>query len=448
MQFLYFIFGIKAGVILVLLILWLKNRKKKQAQKEELEALLKKCETYNVEKNIAEEKNRNFTSQLSGLDAEVSKERAANVDLNRKLAAAESDLKNLAEKLQDQKKEMENLQEKFNDSFKILANEILEEKTKKFTEQNSTKLNEILKPLNEKIKEFEKKVEETYDKESKQRFSLQEEVKRLAELNQKISLEAHNLTNALKGQAKTQGNWGEIILESILEKSGLVKDREYYVQASFTSDEGKRLQPDVVVHYPGERYIVIDAKVSLVAYERYASAESDTERDTAFKEHILSIKNHVNELNGKNYQGLYQLKSLDFVMMFLPIEPAYLLAIQKDPELWNYAYQKRILLISPTNLIAALKMIATLWQQENQNKNALDIAEQSGALYDKFVALVEDLIDVGKKLEATQTGYKNAMNKLNEGKGNLVKRAEDIRKMGAKTKKALPQSLVDRAVEE
>lgn len=448
MQTIYFIVGIKVGVILVLLILWLKNRKRKNEQKTAFDELTKKCEALSFDKTIAEEKVKNLLQQLSEINLQISKERTTVVDLNKELSTKEADYKNLSEKLNEQKSDIEKIQEKFNISFKNLANEILEEKTQKFTEQNSIKLNEILKPLNEKIKDFEKKVEETYDKESKQRFSLQEEVKRLAELNQKVSQEAHNLTTALKGQSKTQGNWGEIILESILEKSGLAKDREYYVQSSFTTEEGKRLQPDVVVHYPGERYIIIDAKVSLVAYERYSSAETEMEREVAYKEHILSIKNHISELSAKNYQNLYQLKSLDFVMMFLPIEPAYLIAIQKDPELWNFAYQKRILLISPTNLIAALKMIATLWQQENQNKNALDIAEQSGALYDKFVALVEDLIDVGKKIEATQTGYKNAMNKLHEGKGNLVKRAEDIRKMGAKTKKNLPQSLVDRAIEE
>lgn len=447
MEILEIIIGLKAGVLLTLLLVWLKNKKRKKSHQEEISALTGKVEALTISQKVGEEKNNILQTTISNLNTEIVKERETSTSLNKQLSSIEADFKNLTEKLNVQKSELENIQEKFNISFKNLANEILEEKTLKFTEQNKTKLDEILKPLNEKIKDFEKKVEETYDKESKQRFSLQEEVKRLAELNQKISQEAHNLTNALKGQTKTQGNWGEIILESILEKSGLSKDREYFVQTSYTNDEGKRQQPDVVVHYPGERFIIIDSKVSLVAYERYSSAETELEREIAFKEHILSIKNHVSELSDKNYQSLYQLKSLDFVMMFLPIEPAYLIAIQRDPELWNFAYQKRILLISPTNLIAALKMIASLWQQEFQNRNAMEIAEQSGALYDKFVLLIDDLIDVGRKLEVAQTGYKDAMNKLRDGKGNLIKRVEDIRKLGAKTKKSLPQSLVDRSEE-
>lgn len=445
MGILQLIIGLKAGVLITLIIFWFKNKKRKKAQKEEITALTVKIESLTISQKVGEEKIISMQTTINNLNSEISKERETNTAINKQLSFTEADYKNLKEKLNEQKSDLENIQEKFNISFKNLANEILEEKTLKFTEHNKTKLEEILKPLNEKIKDFEKKVEDTYDKESKQRFSLQEEVKRLAELNRKISLEANNLTNALKGQTKTQGNWGEIILESILEKSGLLKDREYYVQASFTNEEGKRQQPDVIVHYPGERYIIIDSKVSLVAYERFSSAETETEREVAYKEHIVSIKNHVNELSDKNYQGLYQLKSLDFVMMFLPIEPAYLIAIQRDPELWNFAYQKRILLISPTNLIAALKMISSLWQQEFQNRNALEIAEQSGALYDKFVALIEDLIDVGRKLEVAQTGYKDAMNKLRDGKGNLIKRVEDIRKLGVKTKKSLPQNLVDSA---
>ncbi|NJM16420.1 MAG: DNA recombination protein RmuC [Bacteroidales bacterium] len=298
------------------------------------------------------------------------------------------------------------------------------------------------------MKDFEKKVSDTYDKEAQQRFSLKEEVKRLAELNQQISKEAQNLTRALKGDSKARGNWGEVILEGILERSGLAKDREYFVQNSFTTEEGRRLQPDVIVQYPGERSMIIDSKVSLVAYERFVNAETEEDRDIFIKEHLQSIKNHILELSRKSYQDIYDIKTLDFVMMFLPVEPAYYLALQADTGLWNFAYEKRILLISPTNLIAALKLIESMWRQEYQSNNAREIAQKSGEMYDKFVGFVEDLIEVGKKLNATRDSYQLAMNKLHEGRGNLVKRAQDLKEMGIQSKKELPKGLVDRMCEE
>lgn len=397
---------------------------------------------------VNNEKSMLLTSENDTLKKEIANKDAIILEVNKKLASRESDYQHLSTKLNEQKTDIEKLQERFTLEFRNLANEILEEKSKKFTELNKTNLDQILKPLNDKIKDFEKKVEETYDKEAQQRFSLKEEVKRLAELNQIISREANNLTKALKGETKTQGNWGEVILESILEKSGLTKDREYFLQKSFTTEDGKRLQPDVVVKYPGDRSIVIDSKVSLTAYERYVGALTQDEQESAFKEHILSIKRHIDELSGKAYHTLYELKSLDFVMMFLPIEPAYLLAIQNEPGLWNLAYEKRILLISPTNLIAALKMVESMWRQEYQNKNAEEIARQSGALYDKFEGFISDLLELGKRLNNTTDFYKSSMNKLTEGKGSLVARVENIRKLGAKTKKTLPQNLLNRVDEE
>jgi DNA recombination protein RmuC len=290
-------------------------------------------------------------------------------------------------------------------------------------------------------------VEETYDKESKQRFSLEREIKNLSDLNQQISKEANNLTNALKGQAKTRGNWGEIILETILEKSGLTRDREFFVQPSFTNDQGRRLQPDVVIAYPGERNVVIDSKVSLLAYERYASAETREEQELAAREHVASVKNHINDLSSKNYQDIYALKSLDFVMLFMPIEPAYMLAMQVEPNLWNQAYDRRVLLISPTNLIAALRMISNLWRVEYQNKNAMEIARQSGDLYDKFTGFLEDLQEIGTKLDATRKAYDSSVNKLTTGKGNLIRRAELIKALGAKTSKDIPKSLLEQSDE-
>lgn len=402
---------------------------------------------YEGKQNISKERLKGLSEIIEKAQKELEDREKEVIDLNRQVSARDVEFRNLNEKLQDQKNEIEKLHEKFRIEFNNLANEIFDEKSKKFTEQNKIKLDEILKPLSEKLRDFEKKVEETYDKEAQQRFSLKEEVKRLAELNQQVSREASNLTKALKGDTKARGSWGEVILESILEKSGLVKDREYFVQASFSDDHGKKVQPDVIVAYPGDRSVVVDSKVSLLAYERYVSEEDKNEQEKALKDHLQSVRNHIRNLSGKNYQHIYQIKSLDFVMLFMPIEPAYYLAIQYDTELWSYAYDKRILLISPTNLIAALKMIESMWRQEYQSKNVLEIARQSGALYDKFEGLLSDLVDIGKKLDSAQNSYKSSMTKLAEGKGNLISRVEQIKKLGAKTKKTLPQNLLERAGE-
>jgi DNA recombination protein RmuC len=362
------------------------------------------------------------------------------LDLNARHATAMADIRNASEKLENQKKDIEQLQEVFREKFENLANNILDDKTKKFTEVNRVRLEEILNPLRDKIKDFEKKVEETYDKEAQQRFSLKEEVKKLAELNQQVSLEAQNLTKALKGESKTQGNWGEMILESILEKSGLVKDREYSVQASFKDESGRIVYPDIIVHYPENRNVIIDSKVSLTAYEQYVSMDDTDEKEKLLRDHLTSIRKHIVELSKANYQDLYHLQTLDFVMMFMPIEPAYLIAVQKEPELWNYAYERRILLISPTNLLAALKMITALWQQEYQNKNVMEIARQSGDLIDKFHSLLEDLDHLDNDLISARKHYDDAKNKLSEGKGNLFRRVEKLKELGVKSKKKLPKS--------
>ena len=389
---------------------------------------------------IGEERKSELSKQFESNIKEIAKKEETIVQLNTQLASTSSDLKNMQTKLKENKKEVEDIRTKFQIEFKNLANEILEEKSKKFTEQNKSNISDILKPLNEKIKDFEKKVEETYDKESKQRFSLKEEVKNLAELNKKISEEASNLTNALKGQSKMQGDWGELILEKILESTGLTKGREYTVQQSFTDKDGKRFQPDVVINYPGNRDVIIDSKVSLVAFEKYSSSSKQEEQEHAAKEHLLSVKRHVDDLSKKNYHTLYQLNSLDFVFLFMPIEPAYMLAMQLDSTLWKYAYDKQIIIMSPTILITALKMVAGLWQQENQSKNVQEIAKQSGQLYDKFVGFLEDMQDMGKKLNATQAAYDNSLNKLKTGKGNLVRRVEAIKDLGAKNKKNIPMA--------
>jgi len=372
------------------------------------------------------------------LESDIRQKDESLLEVNRELAAKTADFKNLSDRYNTEKAELEKIQQQFQDAFKNLANEILEEKTKKFTQQNKDKLEEILNPLRENIKSFEKKVDDTYVKESKERFALDKEVKRLAELNKKISEDATRLTEALKGESKTQGNWGEMILESILEKSGLEKDREYFTQESFKTDDGRRIQPDVIVRLPENRNVVIDAKVSLTAYERFISAGNEKEQETARRNHMSSVKNHIQELSGKNYQDIYSLGSLDFVMMFMPVEPAYMLAVQIDREIWNYAYERRILLVSPTNLLVSLKMIASLWRQEYQTRNVLEIARQSGDLLDKFYSLLNDLTDLGSRLKSAQKSYDDTLNKLSEGKGNLVRRAEKIKELGARTKKSLP----------
>jgi len=389
---------------------------------------------------VLEERVSGLQQDRDLLQKELAEKDKQILDLNTRHATAMADIRNASEKLENQKKDIEQLQEVFREKFENLANNILDDKTKKFTEVNRVRLEEILNPLRDKIKDFEKKVEETYDKEAQQRFSLKEEVKKLAELNQQVSLEAQNLTKALKGESKTQGNWGEMILESILEKSGLVKDREYSVQASFKDESGRIVYPDIIVHYPENRNVIIDSKVSLTAYEQYVSMDDTDEKEKLLRDHLTSIRKHIIELSKANYQDIYHLQTLDFVMMFMPIEPAYLLAVQKEPELWNYAYERRILLISPTNLLAALKMITALWQQEYQNKNVMEIARQSGDLIDKFHSLLEDLDHLDNDLISARKHYDDAKNKLSEGKGNLFRRVEKLKELGVKSKKKLPKS--------
>jgi DNA recombination protein RmuC len=302
--------------------------------------------------------------------------------------------------------------------------------------------------LGEKIKDFEKKVNDVYVNESKDRASLKEQLNMLQSLNQQMSKETQNLTKALKGETKTQGNWGEFILESVLQKSGLVKDREYSIQQSFTTEEGKRYQPDVIINLPEGKTLIVDSKVSLVAYEKFWSSEEETEKTIALKEHLQSLRNHIKGLSDKNYQNLYEVKSLDFVILFVPIEPAFALAMQADPALFNEAFDKNIVIVSPSTLLVTLKTVASIWRFEYQNRNAIDIAKKAGDLHDKFVGFVDDLIGLGNKMRDSQKAYEGAMNKLSTGAGNIVKRTDELRKLGAKASKSLPQTLLDRAGDE
>ena len=346
----------------------------------------------------------------------------------------------LNEKLTTQKEEILEMQKTSHLQFEKIANQILEEKTGKFTESNKTSIEALLKPLGENIDTFKKKVEETYDKESKQRFSLEEKVKELVEQTNKVSTEANNLASALKGQVKKQGNWGEMILESILQKSGLEKDREYFLQQTIKDDDGNNLRPDVLVKLPGNRIIIIDSKVSLVAYDRYSSADAIEQQKIHLQEHLNSIYAHVDSLASKKYDNIDE--ALDFTMMFVPIEPAYLIAIQADQELWAYAYAKRILLISPTNLIACFKLMADLWKREMQSKNAMEIVKRGELLYEKFVAFVTTLEDVGKHINKTQQSYNSAIGQLNSGTGNLLGQALKLKNLGLKSSKEIPTNLL------
>jgi len=326
--------------------------------------------------------------------------------------------------------------------FQNLANKILEEKSLKFTEQNQQNIGQVLKPLREQLGDFRRKVEDVYEKESKDRISLFHEIKHLKDLNQKISDDAVNLTNALKGQTKTQGTWGEVILERVLEESGLHNGREYETQGSFTSAEGKRLRPDVIVHLPEGKDIIIDSKVSLTAYERYCSSDNDNQRQIALKEHITSLKAHIKGLSVKNYEDLPDIKSLDFVLLFVPIESAFITAVENDRNIFREAFDKNIIVVSPTTLLATLKTVHNIWRYEYQNLNALEIAEKAGSLYDQFVLFVQSMDDIGDKLGKATDAYQTARKRLVDGKGNLVGRTEKLKKLGAKAKKSLDDKLV------
>ena len=328
------------------------------------------------------------------------------------------------------------------EQFRGLANDVLDEKSRRFAETSRLGLTEILRPLQEKITGFEKKVDDVYSREARERFSLEKEIKNLQLLNARIGEDAVNLTRALRGESKTQGAWGEFILSSILEASGLTDGREYETQQSFHEDAQEssgqsrlRSQPDVLVHLPDNRQVIIDAKVSLTAYERYCSSDDDAERKVALKLHVQSLRTHIRQLSDKQYQNLPKVHSLDFVLLFMPVEPAFSVALQHDPEIFNHAFERNIVLVGPSTLLATLRTIHNIWRYEYQSRNAQEIARQAGALYDKFVGFAEDMDDLGRKLDAGQRSYESAMNKLTTGKGNLVGRAERLKSLGARTSK-------------
>lgn len=441
MEIIYLIIGLAIGFAIAFFFL----KSKKTVSIDEVNKLNEQINSLKIEAGKLTERIKLFEEDKSALQTDLKNEREKSEKLTSENSSIKSDYANLQTKLSEQKEVIENLHEKFTKEFENLANRIFEEKGNKFSEQNKEKLSEILNPLKEKISDFEKKVEETNKESIKCHASLREQLNMLKDMNQQITQEAKNLTTALKGQNKAQGNWGEFILESILEKSGLVKGREYVVQESLTTESGKRFQPDVIIKLPENKSIIIDSKVSLVGYEKFVSEEEDNLKQLGLRDHINSIRAHIKNLSGKNYQNLYQLESLDFVLMFMPIEPAFAVAVQSDPAVFTDAFEQNIVIVSPSTLLATLRTISSIWRQENQNRNALEIARQSGEMLDKFMAFVDDLISVGKGLISAKDNYDKAMNKLVDGRGNLISRSEKIKKLGAKASKTLPPAILNRA---
>jgi len=433
------IIGFILGFIPAILLARSRTEATRQAGRQELA----------TELAILEERLASRDARLQQLETELEEKEVRLDELAQLLTGLERDKSRLAAELQEQAKSADEKLQVLNDAkkelqtqFENLANQIFEAKTKSFAEQSRANLDTILTPFKEKISAFEKQVNEAYASEGKERHSLIKEVQRLQELNQKLGEDAENLTKALKGDTKTQGTWGEIILERILEESGLRKGIEYDSQGGFRDADGKLLKPDVIVHLPEEKDIIIDSKVSLVAYEKYIRAEDDEQRDRAVREHLISINAHLKGLESKKYDELPEVKSLDFVLMFIPVESAFMLAIEKDNEIFRKAFDQSIMIVSPSTLLVTLRTIQNIWRYEHQNKNALEIADRAGALYDKFVGFVNDLERVGDQIENTRKAYDGAHNKLVSGRGNLVGRAQSLIDLGVKSRKQLPATVL------
>jgi DNA recombination protein RmuC len=393
-----------------------------------------------IERDKADKQLLDERIRYEGLVTNLNQELLA--EKNRMAKAEEQFIAQRA-RLADQEKSIHEIQQKFQLEFQNVANKLLDEKSQKFVETNRANLDILLNPLKENIKAFEEKVDKVYNMEAAERNTLKGVITQLMDLNKLISNEAQNLTKALKGDNKKQGNWGEVILEKVLERSGLVKDREYRLQASLNGHDGSRLQPDAIIDLPDEKHLIIDSKVSLVAYERLVNCETEDERKLYSKAHVESIRGHVLNLSSKNYHDLYQINSPDFVLLFVPIESSFSFAVQIDSELFSDAWDKRVVIVSPSTLLATLRTIASIWKQERQNRNVLEIARLSGAMYDKFVGFVGDMEGIGKNIKLSQTAYDSAFNKLVDGNGNLTKTAEKIKGLGAKANKQLDQKYLD-----
>nr|WP_294776225.1 DNA recombination protein RmuC [uncultured Flavobacterium sp.] len=426
-----FVVALAIGIFLGKKLFSAQSQSEKASLEEKINGLLQQIEELKNQVNQTIQAREHIRTEKEALAIQLSKK--------------ETDFENLWERNKEQREEVEKLQEKFTKEFENLANKILEEKTTKFTEQNKENLKNILTPLQDKIQLFEKKVEDTHKESIDYHAALRQQILGLREMNEQMSKETLNLTKALKGDSKMQGNWGELILERVLEKSGLEKGREYEVQQSFVTEEGNRVFPDVVINLPDGKKMIVDSKVTLTAYERYINEEEEEAKAQHLKEHVMALKRHVDQLSEKNYQDLYQMESPDFVLLFIPIESAFALALNEDTSLYNKAFEKNIVIVTPSTLLATLRTIDSMWTNQKQQENALEIARQAGALYDKFEGFVSDLVKVGKKMDEAKVEYQGAMNKLFDGKGNLITSVEKLKKMGAKAKKALPENILTRA---
>ncbi|WP_316750324.1 DNA recombination protein RmuC [Pedobacter gandavensis] len=432
------IIGLLIIILVVLVVLFLK---KPVGGNQHIALLALKEEEHQKSLNWLKEEKLRLEDELNDLRSNFLSERS-------KVIKSEENLLAQREKQAEQELYIADLQQRFKLEFENIANKVLEEKTARFTEQNRTNLDMILNPFKENIKAFEEKVDKVYKSESDERNILKGVISQLMDQSKQIQEDANNLTKALKGDSKKQGNWGEVILERVLERSGLIKDREYRIQANLSAAEGNRMQPDVIIDLPDDKHVVVDSKVSLVAYERLVTAEHDVERESHLKQHIISIKNHIQGLSAKNYHDLYQINSPDFVLLFIPIESSFGIAVQQDAELFNYAWDRKVVLVSPSTLLATLRTIASIWKQERQNRNVLEIARLSGSMYDKFVGFLTDMESIGRNIRQSQDAYDKALNKLSTGTGNLASTSEKIKKLGAKATKQIDTRFLDPLVVE
>lgn len=446
----YLFLGLVGGLCLGLIVAFVWHLSSQKAHRRTYEQLTAdsqqtkvKLSALQTEYQLASNRLHEVLQLTEQLQATVEKLREQKQELELQLGLKLSENKTLSEKLEVQKQELESMQKRLTTEFENIATRILKQRTDEFSQHNQKNLGEILSPLKEKIASFEKKVEETYEKELRDKLSLTEEVKKLTEINLQMSREANNLATALKGDPKKQGNWGEVILERVLERSGLKQGSEYQREEVLEGMAGQNIRPDVIVHLPDNKHIIIDSKVSLVAYERYISSSDEAQRKQELKAHIHSIRSHIQGLSEKNYQHARNINTPDFVLLFMPIEAAFALAVQNDAELFSYAWEKNIVIVSPTTLLATLRTIASIWKQENQTKNAQEIARLSGQLYDKLVGFTADMEKIKKNLDAADNAYNDAYRKLISGNGNVMRTADKIKALGAKATRQLPDNFQD-----
>lgn len=444
MEYILILTAFFAGLIIAWLVCSNKNSKLLIIKQEQIQNLQNQLNESQLNNSVNQEILKMKTDELQKLQLELAQNLEICGQRAVEIATLTTSYEYLKQKTETQKSEIENMQKRLTTEFENIANKILKERSDEFSLVNHKNIAEILNPLKEKISLFEKKVDETYDKELRDKISLREEVRKLSEMNAKVSEEANNLTRALKGDIKKQGNWGEIILERVLERSGLTKGQEYEREEVVGGAESTVQRPDVIIHLPDNKHIIVDSKVSLIAYERYTSAETEEKQLLFLKEHINSIRSHVKLLSEKNYQNAQQLNSPDFVLMFIPIEASFSVAVQGDGELFSYAWERKIVIVSPTTLLATLRTISSIWKQENQTKNAQEIARLSGTLYDKFIGFTEDMQKIKSNIERASGAYDDAVKKMKDGNGNIIRTAERIKELGAKTgNKQLPSEFND-----